>query len=590
MKNNGPKQFPLLCLFLCFIALTTCKKLEMVMAVSTGQVTNFLTNSAEAPGKVIDLGNGATQYGHCYATTPNPIVTGTKTELGKPATGDFTSQLTNLEAGTKYYIKAYLSDGTETVYGEEINFTTVAASVPTITTTALSSISTTTATSGGNITNDGGASVTARGVCWSTSSNPVATGSHTSDGQGTGSFVSSLTGLTAGTTYYVRAYATNSAGTAYGDELIFTTSSVVPTLTTTPITEITQTTATSGGNITNDGGASVTARGVCWNTSASPTITNNKTSDGTGAGIFSSSLTGLTANMTYYVRAYATNSAGTAYGNELTFTTNTATPVVPTLSTTAITGITQTTATSGGNITSNGGTAVTASGVCWSTSTNPVLTGSHTTESAVSGSFTSSITGLTANTTYYVRAYATNSVGTAYGNEQIFTTIASTSLAIGQSYQGGKVAYILQSGDPGYIEGETHGLIAAPSDQSTAIQWWNGVSLSTGAEATALGTGNANTNAIVASQGAGTYAAQLCYDLVLSGYTDWYLPSKDELGKLYLNHISIGGFSTDSFSDYYWSSTEFGINSAAGFQSFYDGWWGFVDKRSTNKVRAVRSF
>ena len=135
------------------------------MLVSTGEVTNLLTNSADVSGVVVDMGNGATQYGHCYATSPNPTIAGSKTQLGVPATGGFTSQLTNLTAGTKYYIKAYLSSGTETVYGKEINFTTVAASVPTLTTTEITSVTTTTAAGGGNVTSEGGAPVTARGVC-----------------------------------------------------------------------------------------------------------------------------------------------------------------------------------------------------------------------------------------------------------------------------------------------------------------------------------------------------------------------------------------------------------------------------------------
>ena len=96
--------------------------------------------------------------------------------------------------------------------------------IPTLTTTAASSIMTTSATSGGTISSDGGAAITARGVCWSTAANPTITGSHTTDGTGTGSFTSNVTGLTQATTYYLRAYATNSAGTAYGNEITFTTS------------------------------------------------------------------------------------------------------------------------------------------------------------------------------------------------------------------------------------------------------------------------------------------------------------------------------------------------------------------------------
>ncbi|MCX6223788.1 MAG: hypothetical protein NTV01_03410, partial [Bacteroidia bacterium] len=190
---------------------------------------------------------------------------------------------------------------------------------PMVSTAAVTNITVTNATGGGNVTSDGGATVTARGVCWSTSSNPTTANSKTTDGTGTGSFTSNLTGLTGNTTYYIRAYATNSVGTSYGNEVSFKTSPVSPILTTTAITVITQTSASSGGNITDDGGSSVTARGVCWSTVSSPTTTNNKTTDGTGTGPFTSSLSGLTGNTTYYVRAYATNSIGTSYGNEQTF-------------------------------------------------------------------------------------------------------------------------------------------------------------------------------------------------------------------------------------------------------------------------------
>ena len=298
------------------------------------------------------------------------------------------------------------------------------AVIPTVTTTAVTNITQTTATSGGDVTSDGGATVTARGVCWSTSSNPTTADSHTTDGSGTGTFVSNLTGLTPNTPYYVRAYATNSVGTAYGNEVTFTTLSnpVLPTVTTTAVTNITQTTATSGGNVTSDGGATVTVRGVCWNISSNPTTANSYTTDGSGTGTFVSNLTGLTANTLYYVRAYATNSIGTAYGNELTFTTL-SNPVLPTVTTTVITNIAQTTATSGGNVTSDGGATVTVRGVCWNTSSGPTTANSHTTDGSGTGTFVSSLTSLSPNTLYYVRAYATNSVGTAYGNELTFTTL-----------------------------------------------------------------------------------------------------------------------------------------------------------------------
>jgi uncharacterized protein (TIGR02145 family) len=422
MRNNIPKPFILLSLLLCSIVLTTCKKLEKEMLVSTGEVTGISVNTADATGTVIDLGDGATQHGHCYGTSPNVSTTGSnlKTQLGVPPTGGFTSQLTGLIAGTKYYIKAYITDGTKTAYGDEISFTTLAAAGPELTTTAVSSITTTTAASGGNITSDGGATVTARGVCWNTATGPSISNSKTTDGAGTGSFTSNLSSLTPGTTYYVRAYATNSAGTSYGNELTFTSVALLPpTVTTTAISTITTTTAMSGGSITNDGGASITARGVCWSATTGPTTADSKTTDATGTGNYTSVITGLVPGTTYYVRAYATNSAGTSYGNELSFIT---TPGLPSLTTTTVTSLTQTTATGGGNITGDGGSSVTFRGVCWSTVSGPTTSSSKTTDGTGSGIFSSSLTGLTANTTYYVRAYAINNAGTAYGNELTFTT------------------------------------------------------------------------------------------------------------------------------------------------------------------------
>jgi uncharacterized protein (TIGR02145 family) len=192
---------------------------------------------------------------------------------------------------------------------------------PMISTTAITGITQTTATSGGEVINDGGASVTSRGVCWSTSPDPTTEDSKTTESGGTGSFTSNITQLTPTTMYYVRAYGTNSAGTGYGNQILFTSKSVTnPTLTTSEVISITPTSAVSGGNIVSDGGASIIERGICWGTDAYPTISNNKTIDGSGTGSFTSNISGLNANTIYYLRAYASNSAWTSYGNVVTFT------------------------------------------------------------------------------------------------------------------------------------------------------------------------------------------------------------------------------------------------------------------------------
>ena len=158
-------------------------------------------------------------------------------------------------------------------------------------------------------------------------------------------------------------------------------------------------------------------------------------------------------------------------------------------------------------------------------------------------------------------------------------------LAIGQNYGGGKIAYILVSGDPGYDANVPHGLIAAASDQSTGTQWGCQGTAIPGADGTALGTGNQNTIDIMAGCATAGIAARICGDLALNGVSDWYLPSKDELNKLYINRVAVGGFA----SDFYWSSSELDF-IYAWLQFFSGGYQDFHFKDNTYRVRAVRAF
>ena|GEM_PF-928904 len=396
-------------------------------SVNTISISVITGISASSGGNVMFDGTySVTDRGLVWSTSSNPTVAsypGGGTNSNGTGTGSYTSSITGLSSLTTYYVRAYATNSAGTSYGEEVSFTTT-ADYPTLISTAISSILSTTANSGGNITSDGGDAVSSRGVVWNTSTSPIiALLTKTSDGTGSGVFSSSLTGLTPGTLYYVRAYATNGVGTSYGNEVSFTTDAIAPTLTSTAITSILSTTASSGGNITSDGGDAVSSRGVVWNTSTLPIIAlSTKTSDGTGSGVFSSSLTGLIPGTLYYVRAYATNSIGTSYGNEVSFTTN---AIAPTLTSTAITSILSTTASSGGNITSDGGDAVTSRGVVWSSFTNSPTISTHegiTSNGNGVGVFVQIINSLCPGTTYYVRSYATNSIGTSYGNLQTFTT------------------------------------------------------------------------------------------------------------------------------------------------------------------------
>jgi len=251
----------------------------------------------------------------------------------------------------------------------------------------------------------------------------------------------------------------------------------------------------------------------------------------------------------------------------------------PSVVTTVVSGITVTSAVSGGTVEANG--CITASGVCWSTSPNPTISDNHTEDGSSSGSFTSTITGLTQNTQYFIRAYATNILGTSYGNEETFTT--STAIySIGQSYGGGIIFYIDPSG--------VHGLIASSVDQGNWNKWGCMGTFINGASGTAIGTGHQNTINIVNGCSASDNAAYLCdqYTVTVNGvvYDDWYLPSKDELNEMYLQN-NVLGIIDNGYG--YWSSS--GIDYVTAFsQEFMYGSSDYSLKNQNKSVRAIRSF
>jgi starch-binding outer membrane protein SusE/F len=323
MKKTIIQKFLAIALPAVFL-FAACTK-EMTEVRLDSQVATTLTqkvtsNSATVTGFIVAEGDGFTEKGICYNTATGPTVSNSKAAYsGTSTSATFDVVLTGLNYATKYYARAYATGPGGTVYGEEYSFTTLPV-VPTLTTTAITAITGNSVVSGGNVTVTGGAEVTARGVCYGTAT-PTVADSKTSDGKGTGVFTSAITGLKGNTTYYLRAYATNSAGSGYGQVVVFKTLVDLPVVTTTAVTAITKTSATSGGEVTYDGGSAITARGLVWGTAANPTIANNKIDGGTGTGLFTSNLSGLTLFTTYHVRAYATNSAGTAYGDDIKFTT-----------------------------------------------------------------------------------------------------------------------------------------------------------------------------------------------------------------------------------------------------------------------------
>lgn len=487
--------------------------------IITLEPSDITTNSAILKGSINIENKSFAERGFILyideATSTKYVVSGNDM-------GEYSHQVMNLGDGQTYRYEAYMICNDETVYGGEITFTTEQIpdpESPIVTTAEVTDITQTTAVSGGNVTDDGGASVTARGVCWSTSQNPTISDNHTSDGNGTGSFTSNLTNLTANTTYYVRAYATNENGTSYGEQKSFTTLQNIelPTVTTADVTDITQNTAVSGGNVTDDGGAAVTARGVCWSKDPNPTIDNSFISNGNGTGSFTIEISGLTSATTYYVRAYATNSEGTSYGEQKMFTTLQYIQL-PTVTTTIVTNVTSTTATSGGNVTDDGGATVTARGVCWSTSPDPTIDDNKTTDGNGMGAFTSQLTNLTHSTTYYIRAYATNSEGTSYGEQKYFSTL-SDGMINGHQY----VDLGLSSGlkwatcNVGADSPEDYGNYYAWGETETKAEYTQGNSVTHGQQLNDI-SGNAQYDAATANWGG-----------------SWRTPTKDEIRELIYN-------------------------------------------------------
>lgn len=357
-----------------------------------------------------------------------------------------------------------------------------------------------------------------------------------------------------------------------------------PVVKTIEVSNITSDAFNCGGIITISGGSDINNYGLCWSTNSKPTIKDSTKSSNKGETNFTISVTGLIPNTNYYVCAFASNKNGTSYGEVKKITTEIANIII---NTNVISNISFTSASSGGNIINDGGSNVTSRGICWSLTSNPTVMDNKTINGSGIGNFNSNITGLLPNTTYYVRAYGINVKGISYGN---LITFKTNSLSIGDSYYGGIVAYILQPSDSGYSSNIQHGLIAASTDlTSINIPWDDNQNKRTKATSTKYGTGKQNTNTIINIIGSTSiYAAKLCKDYNGGSSNDWFLPSEEELNKLYLNRNKIGGF---IINGHYWSSSESDfIWSNALYLDFTDGITVASPKWVGKNVRPVRYF
>ncbi|MEN8122242.1 MAG: hypothetical protein ABFS35_17990 [Bacteroidota bacterium] len=326
MKNKTYKN--ILGFFLASLMfIASCKKedpIKLDAQLETWEISNITSTTADVSGFVVAEGSGFSESGIVWATTEAPTIADNSALADKVEKAVYTAQATGLDHLTTYFVRAYSksTDGT-ILYGEDETFETL-AHLATVSVDDVTDITATTATSGGNVSYDGKADVTAKGLCWSMDPNPAIDSTDvtvTDEGEGTGVFTTDITGLIGGTTYYLRAYATNGIGTSYSDEVSFTTVNGLAVVTTESVTDITKTSAKLAGNALFTGGTDIAERGFYWGTSANPTVADNTIAAGSGLGKFEADLSGLDPGVTYYIRAYAINSNGTAYGEDVQFTT-----------------------------------------------------------------------------------------------------------------------------------------------------------------------------------------------------------------------------------------------------------------------------
>lgn len=440
--------------------------------------------------------------------------------------------------------------------------------VPTVTTNAISDSTLTTVTTGGSIASNGGSSIIAKGVCWSTIDNPTINDKKTLEGEGTEAFISKITDLQPGAIYFVRAYAINSEGVGYGQSIRFKTVSIkLPSVETIAISDSTLTTLATGGIVTADGGSQVLSRGICWNTSIDPTINNSKTTNGDGLGTFTSALNGLLPGTIYYIRAYATNSSGTGYGQTIIGKTVTIKlPTIQTLSTTYI-GINN--ATAGFSLTSNGGGTVSAQGLCWSTNSTPTINDNKSTNNQMSG--------LSANTTYYYRAYSTNESGIGYG-----TTLSFKTCSVADA--DGNVYHEIKIGDQIWM---VENLKTTKYNDGTSINFsslgYEWISQTTGAYCWPLD--NSSYKDI--------YGAFYNWYAVSSGKlapNGWHIPTETDWLKLrdYLGGSAVAGGKMKENGTVHWNYPNTGATNESGFTALPAGYISTSD--GSNKVMGAYSF
>ena len=622
----------------------SCNLTANMPEVKTLAVTNkdIANGVATFNGTIVSLGDlGYTEKGFAYGIAHNPTVDNNKVTSSGEGTGDFFATASELEEGKTYYIRAYVTNSKGTVYGEEVemNYTAAMPEVKTLEVTN-KNIGAGTATFKGSILSLGDLGYTERGFAYGIVHNPtIGDNKVEAEGSGIGEFSATATQLEEGKTYYIRAYVTNSKGTIYGEEVAMDYTAGMPEVKTLEVTNknIGAGTATFKGSILSLGDLGYTERGFAYATVHNPTIGDSKlTASGSGTGEFSATATQLEEGKVYYIRAYATNGKGTVYGEEVSLDFN---GVMPIVSTQAVSGkiIAQGVATLNGTIESKGDPAYTQRGFVYGIAHSPTLddatvvnvSGTNT------GAYTYNLNNLAMGSVYYVRAFATNSKGTAYGSEVTldFNAIMPEVTTVSATVQDAEHIYlignIVVAGDPEYTErGFIYGTMRTPMiddanvtkvsvAKTSSVQYEKQVTIN------GVGSNSLYIRAYAKSEAGIVYgnileitpetfaymalptfihdnatyrvhpefdwtmdwfeAKSLCSSLTYGGYSDWYLPEKEALVTMYIKRKEIGDF----YTTFYWSCSDGAYMKAYGV-NFNNGDLWTVSYYDDERVRCIR--
>ena len=583
--------------------LVSCSKEEPIVSptVITTEATSIQQKSVKIYGEVTDDGfSSILEKGFYISKTSNSNDKKISLGTGK---GKFEITVDSLTPNTKYYFKSFAKNSKGESLGQVLNFTTLDFKAATLSTDMPQNISYYSVLLSGTLNDDGGGTIKEKGFCMSTNPNPSIKDLKFPIDKAGNAMSLVVIKLLENTTYYYKAYSINEKGESYGNEQSFKTlKTTLPKVGTAPASDITQTSVKLSGLIIDDGGFDIIEKGICYSINNTPTIKDNKVSLGAGNTSFTANLATLPVNSNLYYRAYATNSLGISYGEILSF------KLLYTKALTVITSpITKKNSNDfawnfGGELNDDGGFPIEDVGVVISDKSNPTLTDniyrkSYQQEYVDAKRNFGNIPFLfstnpnyvqlddrtiATSKTYYIRAYANNSKERVYGNEIVYTA-EPTIMEKG----GGYIGYIYQKGDVGYVEGEEHGIIVAKTLFAGTPWGCTGTNI-LGAERKELGSGTLNTNDIVKDCPSALTPASICDKLELNGYSDWVLPSLDDLRMII--RWRRDRVPTLSTQPGLWSSTEYNADNAYGVSVKDIGYYGFGNKNGASQFIAIRYY